>query len=93
MSCRMLMIAAATMLAGPLTIAEAARPPLPPDLILAHGIILTVDPHDSVAQAIAIRNGKVLKVGTDQEILTLAGKATRVVDLHGRTATPGLIAV
>ncbi|HWZ63158.1 MAG TPA: amidohydrolase [Steroidobacteraceae bacterium] len=61
------------------------------DLILAHGTILTVDSRDTVAQAIAIRDGKVLKVGTDAAILTMAGPGTTVVDLHGRTATPGLI--
>ena len=47
--------------------------------------------HDSVAQAIAIRDGKVLKVGTDVAILAMAGPNTQVIDLHGRTATPGLI--
>jgi predicted amidohydrolase YtcJ len=62
-----------------------------PDLILAHGTILTVDARDTVAQAIAIRDGKVLKVGADAAVLALAGPHTKVVDLHGRTATPGLI--
>ena len=62
-----------------------------PDLVLAHGTILTVDPRDTVGQAIAIRDGKVLKVGTDAAVLALAGPHTTVVDLHGRTATPGLI--
>jgi predicted amidohydrolase YtcJ len=62
-----------------------------PDLILAHGTILTVDPRDTVTQAIAIRDGRVLRVGTDATVLALAGSHTTVVDLHGRTATPGLI--
>jgi predicted amidohydrolase YtcJ len=62
-----------------------------PDLILAHGTVLTVDSRDSVAQAIAIRDGKVLEVGADQAILAMAGPRTRLIDLHGRTATPGLI--
>jgi predicted amidohydrolase YtcJ len=62
-----------------------------PDLILAHGTVLTVDSRDSVAQAIAIRDGKVLEVGADRDILALAGPRTRLIDLHGRTATPGLI--
>ena len=50
-----------------------------------------MDPKDSVGQAIAIRDGKVLKVGTDAAILALASARTRIIDLHGRTATPGLI--
>ncbi len=61
------------------------------DLILAHGNVLTVDPRDSTGQAIAIREGRVLQVGPDAAILALASAHTRIVDLHGRTATPGLI--
>jgi predicted amidohydrolase YtcJ len=63
----------------------------PPQLVLFHGRILTVDSTDSTAQALAIRDGKIVAIGTDREILRLAGGATRRIDLHGRTATPGLI--
>jgi predicted amidohydrolase YtcJ len=62
-----------------------------PDLILLNGKILTVDPTDSIAEAVAIRAGKIIAVGSNAEIRQRAGKETRVVDLHGRTATPGLI--
>ncbi len=65
--------------------------PLPAQLILFHGHILTVDSRDSIAQALAIRDGKIIAVGSDQEILRLAGAATQRIDLMGRTATPGLI--
>jgi len=70
----------------------AAQTPTP-DLILLHGRILTVDANDSIAQAIAVRHGVILKVGTDAEILSLAGpaKGVRIIDLQGHTATPGLI--
>jgi predicted amidohydrolase YtcJ len=63
------------------------------DLILLHGHILTVDATDSVAQAVSIRKGMIVKVGTDAEVLEFAGEAPgiRVIDLHGHTATPGLI--
>jgi len=63
------------------------------DLLLLHGHILTMDAGDSAAQAIAIRHGIVVKVGTDAEVLEFAGNApgTRIIDLHGHTATPGLI--
>ena len=63
----------------------------PAQLILFHGRILTVDSRDSVAQALAVRDGKIIAVGTDREILRLAGAATQRIDLKGRTATPGLI--
>jgi predicted amidohydrolase YtcJ len=69
----------------------SAQPPAPPDLVLAHGVILTVDPHETVAQALAIRAGRIVAVGSDPQILALAGPRTQVIDLHGRTATPGLI--
>ena len=65
----------------------------PADLVLIHGHILTVDREDSVAEALAIRQGAIVKVGSDREVLDFAGKGPglRVIDLHGRTATPGLI--
>jgi predicted amidohydrolase YtcJ len=62
-----------------------------PDLILLHGKILTVDALDSIAQAVAIRQGKIVAVGSDQQILALAAPTTQTIDLHGKTATPGLI--
>ncbi len=68
--------------------AKAAEPA---QLVLIHGRIITVDSHDSIAAALAVRDGKIIAIGTDQEILRLAGSATRRIDLHGRAATPGLI--
>jgi predicted amidohydrolase YtcJ len=62
-----------------------------PDLILTNGKILTVDAKDSVVEAIAIAKGKILAVGSTAEIQRRAGPTTRIVDLHGLTATPGLI--
>src|SRR5580693_5468066 len=61
------------------------------DLILINGKILTVDPKDSVAQAVAISDGKIIAVGSNESVKQLAAKNARVIDLHGRTATPGLI--
>lgn len=68
-----------------------ARAAPAPELILFHGRVLTVDSRDSIAQALAVRDGKIVAVGSDEQILRLAGDATRRIDLHGRTATPGLI--
>ena len=48
-------------------------------------------PRDSIAQAIAIRDGKIVAIGTDRDILRLVGAGTRRIDLNGRAATPGLI--
>jgi predicted amidohydrolase YtcJ len=63
----------------------------PSDLILVNGKIITVDAHDSIAQAMAIHGRKIVAVGSNDEIRKRAPKSARVIDLHGRTATPGLI--
>jgi predicted amidohydrolase YtcJ len=72
---------------------SAQSPNANADLLLLHGRILTVDAADSISQAMAIRRGVIVKVGSDAEILAFAGNGpgVRVIDLHGHTATPGLI--
>src|SRR6476659_3486001 len=67
-------------------------PQVPPaDLVLNNGTVLTVDARDSVAQAVAIRGGKIVFVGSTAGSRAYVGAATQVIDLAGRTATPGLI--
>jgi predicted amidohydrolase YtcJ len=61
------------------------------DLVLINGKIITVDAKDSVAQAVAIAKGKIVAVGSNQQARQAAAPDARVIDLHGRTATPGLI--
>jgi predicted amidohydrolase YtcJ len=63
----------------------------PADLVLVNGTVITVDPRDTLAQAVAITDGKIVAVGTSDGVRALAGAATQVIDLAGRTATPGLI--
>ena len=60
------------------------------DLLLINGRVLTMDVHDSVAQAVAVRDGKIVAVGTNAEVEPLVGASTQVIDLDGRTAMPGL---
>src|SRR5262245_33102411 len=68
------------------------QPQSPPaEMVLTNGKSLTVDARDSVAQAVAISGGRIVAVGTADQIKSRIGPSTRVVDLHGRTATPGLI--
>ena len=62
-----------------------------PDLILTNGKIVTVDERFSIAQALAVRDGRIVAVGKSGEISRLAGKSTRRIDLHGKTVIPGLI--
>src|SRR2546422_5411867 len=61
------------------------------DTVLINGRILTVDAKDTVAEAVAVTNGKIAAVGSNVAVRRLIGKNTQVLDLHGRTATPGLI--
>jgi predicted amidohydrolase YtcJ len=68
-----------------------AQPPSAADTILINGKIITADANDSIAEAVAIKSGKILTVGSKAAVLRTRGPATHVIDLHGRTATPGLI--
>jgi predicted amidohydrolase YtcJ len=61
------------------------------DLILLHGKILTLDERSSIREAMAVSEGRIAALGRSTEIMELAGRKTRVVDLHGRTVIPGLI--
>jgi predicted amidohydrolase YtcJ len=61
------------------------------DIVFYNGSVVTVDEKFSIAQAIAVRDGKVLKVGDSADILKLAGPTTRKIDLKGRSVIPGLI--
>ena len=61
------------------------------DLVLYNGQVLTVDADFSVAEALAVRDGRVLAIGTSEIMLRLAGPDTERVDLAGRTLTPGYI--
>lgn len=61
------------------------------DLILHHGKVASVDAKFSVHQALAVREGRILTVGSDAEVLRLRGDGTEVVDLRGALVLPGLI--
>ncbi len=61
------------------------------DTVLLNGKTLTVDSRFSTAQALAIRDGKIVATGTSADIRKLAGTQSRTVDLQGRTVIPGLI--
>lgn len=71
--------------------AQQAPPAASADLILVNGTVLTVDPADRVAQAVAVRGNRIVAVGTSSEVERLAGPTTRRIDLRGRTVTPGLL--
>lgn len=62
----------------------------PADLVLTNGRIYTVDGSRPVVDAIAVRGGRVVFIGDRAGAAALAGPATRLVDLEGRTVIPGM---
>jgi predicted amidohydrolase YtcJ len=61
------------------------------DLVLVDGNVLTMNSSQPIAEAVAVKNGRIVKVGTNNEISSWIGKDTKVIDLQGRTVVPGLI--
>ncbi len=61
------------------------------DLVLLNGKIITVDARDSLAEAVAVRDGKIAFVGTTNAVRAQAGPNTKVIDLGGKCVTPGLV--
>ncbi len=62
-----------------------------PDTVLLNGKVVTLDARSTTQEAIAVRDGRIIAVGTTADIRKLAGPATRVIDARGRTVIPGLI--
>jgi predicted amidohydrolase YtcJ len=67
------------------------KTPSQPDTILQSGNIRTLDDTNPKANSLAIERDRIIAVGTDDEILSMAGPGTEIVDLNGRTVLPGLI--
>jgi predicted amidohydrolase YtcJ len=67
----------------------SATPEQPADLVLVGGRIATLDAARSWASALAVRDGRIVAVGSDRQIAPFKGPSTRVIALRGRTVTPG----
>ena len=78
--------ALAGLIAAPCAVAADA-----PDVIYRDGRFVTLDATSSVAQAVAVKDGRIWRVGTDAEVRVLAAPQTTVVDLHGKTVLPGFV--
>jgi hypothetical protein len=59
------------------------------DLVLRHGMVYTVDPARSVAEAVAVDGGRIVYVGSDAGVERFVGGGTEVIDLAGRMLLPG----
>lgn len=75
----------------PLFLLFAGKPSSYADLILLNGKIVTVDQHFTIAEAVAVKQDKIIAVGSTNEIRKFAGSKTKVIDLAGKTVVPGLI--
>ena len=64
------------------------------DIVFVNGPVLTMDkdtPDFTVAQAVAVRDGRILAVGDSATILRMAGPKTRKIDLAGKAVMPGVV--
>lgn len=61
------------------------------DKIFINGVVLTIDAKNSVAQAVAVKDGKILEIGSTESISKLRSENTEVIDLKGKTLIPGFI--
>ncbi|HEY8233590.1 MAG TPA: amidohydrolase [Vicinamibacteria bacterium] len=71
------------------TLPAAARAGDPADLVLLNGVVHTVDARRPRAEAVGVRGGRIVAVGSSADVRALVGPATRVLDLAGRTVVPG----
>jgi predicted amidohydrolase YtcJ len=62
-----------------------------PDLILSGGVVWTGAPGAALMEAVAVRDSRIIAVGTSEEVLAMAGPETEVLDLAGSLVTPGII--
>jgi len=60
------------------------------DLILINGKVLTVNRHFGIAEAVAVKNGRIAAVGGNELVKSLSGSGTKVIDLAGATMLPGI---
>ena len=61
------------------------------DMVISNGIIYTMDDFNPLAEAVAIRDGKIIAVGSEYAVGSYIGSETKVLDLNGKTMVPGLI--
>jgi len=61
------------------------------DAIYRNGYIYTVDAHDSVQQSLAVKDGRIIAVGSNQEVEKTLAASTKVIDLQGKMLMPGLV--
>lgn len=61
------------------------------DMILLARRIHTMDPQNSVVEAVAVRDGRIMATGRRSDLMGLRGRSTKVVDVRGHTVLPGFV--
>ena len=61
------------------------------DLALVDGKIVTLNHKDEIAEAVAVKDGQIAQVGTSEDVKAIVHKDTQVIDLGGKTVTPGFV--
>ncbi len=74
-----------------IAVTAAAAFAQPADLVLRNGKIVTMNSAAPAVQALAVRGGRISALGSDSDAARWIGPKTRVIDLHGMLAVPGLI--
>lgn len=69
----------------------SVSPDFGPDLILRNAKVITVDPRNPSAEALAVKDGRFISIGDGRSVSGLATDGTRLVDAGGRAVVPGLI--
>lgn len=85
---RSLFYCVGAVLAALATVADAAKAA---DVVLRNGNIYTMGSNSSKVDAVAIRNGTITFIGTNKKVKNYIGSKTKVIDLEGRMAMPGLV--
>lgn len=86
----LLIIAFVILILNSVVCAQKIPDVLAPDLVIVNGKVITVDEKFSFAESIAIKNGKILAVGSTKEIEALKGANTKILDLKGNIIMPGI---
>ncbi|MGD8547513.1 MAG: amidohydrolase, partial [Thiohalophilus sp.] len=71
--------------------AESVLPAISADTIYTGGNIITINDEQPDAEAVAVKDGKIVAVGKKDEVMKTAGENTRQVDLAGKTMLPGFV--
>jgi len=60
------------------------------DSVMMNGKVITVDKEFSIRQAVAVKDGRIIRVGTNNEVKALIGSNTKVLDIKGKSMLPGI---